>query len=216
MSRIHRGRAMLVVGALLVLTLLPAAPAAAHETREVGDIVMTVGFGNEPAFAGEPNFVDLSLSERGSEDPIVEGVDLEVEVIFGEESMTMEMEPGFVVGVFGEPGAYDASFLPSRSGDYTFHFFGTVGDQEIDEEFTSGEDTFSPARDPAEVAFPEADPSNAELAGRLERETARVADAAESESADARTMAIIALVVGGVALIAGLTLGGLALRRART
>lgn len=216
MSRTHRGGVLLVAGALLVLILLPAAPAAAHETRVVGDIVMTVGFATEPAFAGEPNEAEVSLSERRSEDPIVEGVDLEVEVIFGEESMAMEMEPGFVVGVFGEPGSYSASFVPSRAGDYTFRIFGTVGDQEIDESFTSGEETFSAPRDPAEAAFPAQDPSNAELADRLERETARVADAAESESSGARTLAIIALVVGAIGLIAGLTLGGLALRRART
>lgn len=218
MSRLHRGSMLVAIGALLVLILLPAAPAAAHETREVGDIVMTVGFGNEPAFSGEPNEVELSLVERRSEDPIVEGVDLSVEVSFGEESTTMELEPAFVVGVFGDPGRYRATFLPSRSGDYTFHFTGTVGDQDIDESFTSGEDTFSPARDPAEVAFPAQDPSNAELADRLERETTRVAEmaeAAESEVAGARTLAVAALVVGGIGLLVGLILGGLALRRAR-
>lgn len=216
MSRIPRGAMPVVIGTLLVLILLPAAPAAAHETRVVGDIVMTVGFGNEPAFAGQPNEVSLSLAERRSEDPIVEGVDVDVEVSFGEESTTMEMEPAFVVGVFGEPGLYRATLLPSRAGDYTFHFTGSVGDQEIDESFTSGDDTFSPARDPAEVAFPAQDPSNAELADRLERETTRVAAAAESESAQARTLAIVALVAGGLGLIIGLILGGLALRRART
>jgi len=216
MSRIPRGAMPVVIGTLLVLILLPAAPAAAHETRVVGDIVMTVGFGNEPAFAGQPNEVGLSLAERRSEDPIVEGVDVDVEVSFGEESTTMEMEPAFVVGAFGEPGLYRATLLPSRAGDYTFHFTGSVGDQEIDESFTSGDDTFSPARDPAEVAFPAQDPSNAELADRLERETTRVAAAAESESAQARTLAIVALVAGGLGLIIGLILGGLALRRART
>lgn len=216
MSRIPRGAMPVVIGTLLVLILLPAAPAAAHETRVVGDIVMTVGFGNEPAFAGQPNEVNLSLAERRSEDPIVEGVDVDVEVSFGEESTTMEMEPAFVVGAFGEPGLYRATLLPSRAGDYTFHFTGSVGDQEIDESFTSGDDTFSPARDPAEVAFPAQDPSNAELADRLERETTRVAAAAESESAQARTLAIVALVAGGLGLIIGLILGGLALRRART
>ena len=211
-------RSMLVAAlAGLALPIVIAAPAAAHETREVGGLTMVVGFGTEPAFENEPNAASLSLS-RG-EDPVVEGVELDVEVVFGDQSTTMELEPGFVVGAFGEPGSYEADFIPTRPGTYTFHITGTVGDQEIDEELTSGPDTFSDVNARAEASFPAADPSNAELAERLEQESARVqeqAAAASDDASAANTLALIALIVGGVALGAGATSWALGRRRTRT
>jgi hypothetical protein len=53
------------VAALLVP--LAALPAAAHGTKKQGDLVMTVGFGTEPAFAGEVNSVQLLLVHDGSQ-----------------------------------------------------------------------------------------------------------------------------------------------------
>jgi len=227
MSRIAKGAVLATAGILTVLFLLPASPAAAHEGREVGDVVMNVGFGMEPAFAYQPNWVHLGLSDHDSGDPIGRGVNLQVEVFYGEESMTLDLEPAF-----GERGVYRATFVPSRPGDYSFRFFGTVGGQDLDEEFTSGPDTFSSANDPAEISFPAQDPSVAEIAERLEQETARLGESiteleqaigadgggeaqAPAEDEDEGSLAMIALIVGIVALLVGLVLGGLALRRAR-
>lgn len=225
MSRI-RTAVLAVAGAMTLLILLPAAPAAAHEGREVGDIHMLVGFGNEPAMAYEPNWASLTLTDHDTEQPILNGVNLEVEITYGEESTTMAVEPAF-----GDTGEYRAVFVPSRPGDYSFRFFGTVREQEIDETFTSGPDTFSPANDPAEISFPAQDPTVAEVADRLEQETARLSESIssleqsiaaqetgqdEDPAAGARTLAMIALIVGGVALVAGLVIGGMALRRTRT
>lgn len=195
--------------AALALPLALAGPAAAHEFREVDGLGMLVGFGTEPAFENEPNAAALTLT-RGEDRPVVRGVDLEVEIAFGGQTTTMELEPGFVVGAFGEPGLYEADFVPTRPGQYTFRFTGTVGDREIDEEFVSGPDTFSDVTARAESSFPVADPSNAELAGRLEQETGRLRElaAAAADDADrARTLALIALIVGGVALAAGIAVG---------
>lgn len=218
-------RSMLVAAlAGLAIPIAIAGPAAAHETREVGDLTMTVGFGTEPAFENESNAASLSLSRGG--EPVVEGVELEIEVAFGEEATTMALEPAFVVGAFGEPGLYEADFIPTRPGQYAFRFTGTIGGTEIDEEFTSGPDTFSDVNARAEASFPAADPSNAELAERLEQESARVRDLAAAAAADAsaaNTLALIALIVGGVAVagvllavFGGLAIGGMAQRRARS
>lgn len=218
-----RTAALAVAGATTVLFLLPAAPAGAHEHRDVGEISMVVGFGSEPAVAYEPNWVSLTLMNHDTEQPILNGVDLEVEIQYEDETTTMAMEPAF-----GDTGEYRATFLPSRPGNYTFRFFGTIQGEEIDESFTSGPDTFSPANDPAELAFPVQDPTVAEVADRLEQETSRlnegVAEAqasaeeaaqAREEADSARTMALIALIVGGVALVGGLAIGGVAMRRNR-
>ncbi|HEX6207571.1 MAG TPA: hypothetical protein VF058_04345, partial [Actinomycetota bacterium] len=174
--------------------------------------------------AYEPNWASLTLTDHDMEEPILNGVDLDVEITYGEESTTMAMEPAF-----GDTGEYRAVFVPSRPGDYSFRFFGTVRGQRINETFSSGPDTFSPANDPAELSFPAQDPTVAEVAERLEQETTRLNERVtsleqsiagqetteeEDPAAGARTLALIALIVGGVGLVAGLVVGGMALRRA--
>lgn len=190
----RRASAVLItVLAALIAPILLAGPAAAHETREVGDYTFVVGWSTEPAFANIPNGPEVTITKGPKEDPILEDVELEVEVIFGEESVTVGLEPAFVVGVFGDPGNYDADLFPTRPGTYTYHFTGTVEGQEIDEEFTSGPETFSDINDPAEVAFPAADPNNAQLASRLDEEA--------DEASGARTLGLIGLLLGAVALL---------------
>lgn len=186
-----------VVG--LIAPMLLGDPAAAHETRKVGDYTFVVGWYNEPAFADVPNGPEVTIIKGPREDPVVEDVDLDVEVVFGEEHRTFEVEPAFVVGIFGEPGNYNADTFPTRPGQYSFHFTGTVEGQDVDETFTSGEQTFSDVNDPAEVAFPAADPNNAQLASRL--------DGTADDVSSARTLGLIGVIVGAAALLtAGLVL----------
>jgi hypothetical protein len=197
--RRRAGAVLVAVIAALVVPVMLAGPAAAHETRKVGDYTFVVGWSTEPAFANIPNGPEVTITKGPKEDPVVEDVELEVEVIFGDESVTVGLEPAFVVGVFGDPGNYDADLFPTRPGTYTYHFTGTVEGQEIDEEFTSGPETFSDINDPAEVAFPAADPNNAQLASRLDEEA--------DEASGARTLGLIGLLLGAVALLmAGLVL----------
>jgi hypothetical protein len=209
-------------GLTLAITAALAPAALAHEGRPTGDgdLAMVVGFGTEPAYAGQPNSVQLILEH--DEEPVVDlGNTLDVEVSFGEETMALELEPNFVVGEFGEPGDYRAWFIPTRPGQYAFHFTGTIDGEDIDETFTSGPDTFSDVTDPAEIEFPVQDPTNGELAERIDQESERIvaasatADearaAADQASADleqasddassAQTMAVVGLVVGAVGLI---------------
>jgi hypothetical protein len=193
--RRRAGAVLVAVVAALIAPVLLAGPAAAHETREVGDYTFVVGWYDEPAFANQPNGPEVTITkvDGKKETPIVEGVELDVDVIFGEESATYPLEPAFVVGVFGDPGNYNADLFPTRPGGYTFHIYGTVEGQEVDEEFTSGEETFGDVEDPAELAFPAADPNNAELASRLESEA--------DEVGGARTLGVIGLILGAVALV---------------
>jgi hypothetical protein len=207
-----RGVSTTLVLAMALGVLLVASPATAHESREVGPYTFVVGFGDEPAFAGQPNDAEVTITGTESEDPVVDGVELEVEVAFGEATTTLEVSPNFIVGVFGEPGNYGADFFPSRPGQYSFRFFGTVEDLEVDETFTSGPETFSDANDPAEFAFPEADPPVYEVAGRVETESARVAEA-EDRASRANTVALLALIAAAIALLGAAAVGTMALRR---
>jgi hypothetical protein len=207
-----RKRLMLPVAAALAggIVLLGAAPAFAHEGRRLGDLEMEVGFGAEPAYAGEVNSVQLLLVHDGK--PVVDlGDTLEVEVTFGDQTQTLPIEPFFEPGEFGTPGDYRAWFIPTRSGQYTFHFFGTIDGEEVDETFTSGPNTFGDVESPQSVQFPEQDPSTGELADRIDRVEPRLtnaiaeavgrAEAAADDASTARTIGLIGLVVGAIGLL---------------
>jgi len=159
-----------VIALLAALTWAGTQPAAAHESREVDRFTFVVGFIAEPAYTHIPNAVSLSITETESEEPFEDlGDTLNVDVTFGEETFTSTMRPQF-----GEPGSYRADFVPSRPGQWTFRFFGTVDDVEVDETFISGPETFNDVQSISEESFPAQDPSTGELAERLEQELARV------------------------------------------
>ncbi|HTG47901.1 MAG TPA: hypothetical protein VK646_09625 [Actinomycetota bacterium] len=204
----HRMRALAVVGGLASLFVLAAAPAAfAHAQRQDGPIHLEIGFGTEPAYAGQPNSVQVILTEHGQ--PVVSGAnDLKATISFGGQQETQPLEPNFEVGGDGQPGDYRAWFIPSQPGPYTFHITGTVKGTKIDESVTGGPTTFSVVTDPAEAMFPAVNtPTNAQLASRIDQDAARL-DAATSAANDAksaadssRTVAVLGMLVGAAGLI---------------
>jgi hypothetical protein len=211
-----------------------ATPALAHEEHSQGDLVMEAGFGIEPAYAGQPNSVQLVLIHDG--EPVVDlGDTLAVEVTFGEDSIELPLEPNFVVGEFGEPGDYRAWFVPTRPGQYSFRFFGKVEGEEVDETFTSGPDTFSDVVSMSDAAFPTVDPTNGELAERIDQEIPRItgqidelraelaagdeasaeAAAAAEDAESAATLALIGIAIGAAGLALGIAALVIGRKRAR-
>jgi len=190
------GRAA-VLGAMLT-ALVGVGVASAHESREVGAYTFSVGFLDEPVFSGQKSGLDLRVA-RGEEP--VEGLEetLEAEVTFAGQSRTLEISP-----VFNQPGAYRSVFFPTAAGPYTFHIFGEVEGQAVDESFTSGPETFSEVQDVAGGQFPVQFPATGDI----------VRDA--EAGANAATTATIALVLGGAGLVAGLVALGVTLARRRT
>jgi hypothetical protein len=172
---------LLVVIVLLAFTI----PALAHESRTTDDGVQIVfGWWSEPAFAGLPNGPEVYLSfassgdnhgddDHGHDDddehmegadhsheaggPIT-GADLQVTVSFGDQSMTVALRPAW-----GQPGRYLADIMPMLPGDYTFRVFGTAGEVEIDETFSSADGRFSTVEPLSDVQFPVAAPTTLEL-----------------------------------------------------
>jgi len=218
---------LIAVSAVVVAMLAFAAdPASAHEERDVGTYVFAVGFGQEPAYAGQPNSVQLLLHQNGK--PVNDlGDTLSVTVGFGDQTLDLSIVPDFEIGESGTPGDYRAWFIPTRAGHYTFHFTGSIGSQKVDETFTSGPKTFDDVVSPTDAEFPVADPTNGELADRITREIPRldtaIADAksaalgssssASDDAKSAKTLGIIGIVVGGLGLIAGIS--GLSVTRRR-
>jgi hypothetical protein len=189
------GRAA-VLGVALV-AVAGTGTALAHESRDIDDITMVVGFLDEPVYVGQKSGLDLRVTHAGEP---AEGLEetLEAEVTFGSETRTLEISPAF-----GEPGAYRSIFIPTAAGPYTFRIHGEIDGEAIDEFFTAGPDTFGEVQDTAANQFPIVLPAAADVA--------RDAEA----GAQAATTATIALIVGAAGLLAGLVAVGLTLARRR-
>ena len=210
-----------VLGSTVVaLALLPASPAFAHGDVATGDLVLAIGFVNEPAFAGLPNGVQLIVERDGEPVTDLRPGDVVVEITFGDEtSEPMDLEPAFAFEggqlVFGEPGDYHAEFVPSQPGKYTFHFTGTIDGEKIDEELSSSPSTFSTVEDVAAASFPPVNaPTNEALATRIDAESTRSAEgiaaaevataSAEDAATTARTVGMIGVVLGAIGVIAAI------------
>jgi hypothetical protein len=200
-------RMLAAAGGLAALAVVVGAPAAsAHVERSIGPIDLEIGFGTEPAYVGQPNSVQVILSEHGS--PVVDlGDSLKVRVSFGGQQTTLPLEPNFEVGGDGEPGDYRAWFIPSQAGPYTFQLSGSVHGTKIDLSVSSGPKTFDEVTSPTEAMFPPVDaPTTQQLSGRIEQDAARLtaatAETASAKSAadDARTVAVIGVILGCVGI----------------
>ena len=148
---------------LLVGGFFSASSASAHEHRHVGKYEFVVGFLNEPAFEGELNAMSVRITNAETKQPI-ENLEktLKAQLIFGSEQRDMVLTP-----VWNDAGHYKAHFYPTKSGAYTFRFFGDVEGAQIDEKFTSKPGGFNEVQAPAELQFPAKVPANAELTTQL-------------------------------------------------
>lgn len=196
-----------------------AAPASAHVLKTVGPYDLLIGFGNEPTYAGAQNSVFLLLTNAKTGAPIVDeglGDTLKVEVGFGTQKKQLPLVSSFDPDSGqGTKGVYNAYFIPTAPGDYTFHLFGDIHKHKVDITVTSSPTTFDSAHDPAAIEFPQQAPSNLQLAQRLNAESARLSagiQAASTKAAPASgalTVGIAGLVLGAV----GLCIGAIALAR---
>ncbi len=186
--------------------------ALAHEHRQVGRVEMTVGWADEPAYAGFKNAVQLLLKDRSGK-PITDlGDTLRIEVIFGSQKTgLLPLQPTFDPDTgLGIAGEYDAAIIPTRPGTYTFHFVGSIHGQKVNESFATSEKTFDPVANAMEIEFPAKDPSIGEMTGWLGRLGTRV-DAAQTAARDAggaaaqsKTLAVAGIVLGAVGIVVGL------------
>jgi hypothetical protein len=217
-------RLVVVLGAAMALAALAAAPASAHAKRTTGRYRFEVGFGTEPAYAGQPNSLQVLISRDGKPATDLAGQldGLMAHAFYGRqadpklENTMLSLAPYFGDD-WGTPGDYRAFFVPTQPGSYTFELKGRLGNQKIDLTVPSGPGTFGDVNDPAKVAFPAVkDPTTAQLAQRLDREAARMtgiaaaATAAQRDAEDTATQARL-LALGGLLIgIVGLVVAALA------
>jgi hypothetical protein len=188
------------VGLAFAVAIMPGS-ALAHVEIDVGDgkYVMEVGFRDEPAYLGQPNALALSVEQyaTGGTQPVNDlAATLSAEVSKDGQAMELSLVP---VG----DGEYEAAFVPTATGDYTFHISGTIGEETVDESVTSGPTTFNSVEPLSAIEFPQLLPDPVQL------QTA-VADA-NAAATTARTLGIAGIVAG----VLGLVVGALALTRSR-
>jgi hypothetical protein len=189
--------------ALAAIVLLAIwTPAAAHETKGVGNLRLTVGWGEEPAFSGFRNFVEVDVADAAGR-PVTDlgGGTLSVEVSFGNERISLSLLP-----VPGQPGKFSAWLVPTRPGTYGFHITGMARGQAIDLTSSCSPETFACVADVSDIQFPVKDPSAGQLADRISRELPRASGAMEAATG-ARTLAIAGLAGAVIALGAAIGFG---------
>ena len=163
--------------------------ALAHGQAQIGDYALEIGFHNEPVYQGDPNSLDLFVTNSKTNEK-VNGLEktLQAEIIFGSSKKQLTVMPQD-----GVDGGYTAAVIPTEVGDYTFHVWGTIESTPVEVSMTSSPTTFGSAEPKASYAFPAAEPALADL---------------KAQAAAAASLAQIALIVGIVGAILGV--GGLA------
>jgi hypothetical protein len=227
--RFQRAIRFIATAGLLAASLAAPAAVQAHGHVEVGEYSLTIGWADEPTFVGQPNAVELTIEDHETGEPIEDLADGALSVVVttaDQETSALALE-----GAFGQPGVYVAQLLPTTPGEYTFHFTGSIADQAVDVEMTSGEETFSSVRASSEVEFPVQVPTLAEVAdrfdrldGRIEELRAAVPDAGAIDAANANAAAALdaanrattmGLLVGGAGLIVAVIALAIAWRASR-
>jgi hypothetical protein len=153
-------RVLMTVGALLCVGL---ASAQAHETRQVGDYTLTVGFRVEPAFEDVVNAIDIFVErtrdkkEISVRDGDVVSLSVEVQLRKTDDYLAETLAAAPLQESprqdFAVSNRYNAWFKPTHDGAYAFHVVGViedtsddqepVGRQDIDETFVCGNGTQS-------------------------------------------------------------------------
>jgi hypothetical protein len=189
---------------LLIFLALLTRPAAAHGEVVAGNYLLEIGWVNEPVIVGQPNGLFLYITPaEADEEGEAEGEHSDEEQAHAEGITGAEATLSFTVEYGGvsrrydlhpildQPGQYAADFIPTREGQYTFHFTGAINGETLDVSFEPEE-----VESAGERAFPEAALSPAEQAQQL---------------ATAQSQARTALLIGAAGLLLGLLGTGLAI-----
>jgi hypothetical protein len=223
-SQFGRRAAAITGGALLAA--LAVVPASAHAVVPIAPYTLAIGWAVEPAYVNNANAVEVLVTDSAGKavNDLAAG-DLKVQVsLASQTSSTMDLVPAFDPDTgLGTPGDYRAQLIPTVAGAYTFHVTGAVHGTKVDQTIQASDKTFAVVTEATDAQFPTKVPSNPQLSQLASQTTTRVtaaqsaAEAARKAADDASSSANRALIIGIVALVVGVVLGGggavLAMRR---
>jgi len=203
-----RPGALLGLVLLLALLIIGGAPqgVSAHERRDIvgGKYQAVVGFLNEPAYDGQLNGLDLTVTSKTDKNAdgtakAIEGLEktLKAQVLANGKTLDLAVQSRFNL-----PGKYAAYFVPTAAGQYRFHIYGTINGEAIDETFESGPGRFNDVGAIGALQFPnQVTTPPADLQAQL--------DSAQQTAALARNVAFVGVVFG----VLGVVIAALALMR---
>jgi hypothetical protein len=200
------GLAVSLSAALLALS----APIRAVDKQTVGTIQLSIGWGDESAFAGSRNSIDVFVADNTGA-PVAGPMNtLNVEVTFGDRRLRLPLLP-----VERQPGMYRAWIVPSRAGSYAFHISGRLKGEAIDITSACSEQTFQCVMESGEVQFPEKDPTSAQLSETVGHSQVRIQQAID-DATEARMISFVALAISGAGVAVSVLLRSLRSRRGRS
>ncbi|HVO43755.1 MAG TPA: FixH family protein [Aggregatilineales bacterium] len=160
----------IVALATLIFVFAVSNRALAHEDRPVGPYNFHVGWDTEPALVGQLNAVQLTVTQGGKP---VRDADKNLTVTVSTGGKTSD---ALTLTASDEtPGLYTATIIPTVSGDYKFHFVGTVGTTKVDETFDSAQGKFDSVDPLTDYQFPVKETSNADLQKEIDDLKAQIA-----------------------------------------
>ena len=186
--------------AAAMLLFLVAVPASAHQEVSFDGYDLEVGMINEPVYVGDKSGLEFSVMKDGQP---VTGLETTLNATTTYNGQTRDLT---IDARDGADGWYESFFIPTASGGYTFHIFGTIEGNAFDQTFNATPDGYGPVAEAQGNQFPNQLPSTAELVDQAAR------------GAKAADQVVIAIGVGAAGLVVGLVAIGLALagRRRRS
>src|SRR5690348_4848628 len=107
-------------------------PASAHKTTVFGNYLVTVGWQNEPTYAGLLNapIVEVKKGSGDNAKPVINALaNMQISIKYGSVTKQLDFVPDSTVD-----GQYVSPLIPTRVGSYSLIMKGTIEDQSIDTE----------------------------------------------------------------------------------
>ena len=119
---------------LLIFSISPfdIKPASAHKTTAFGNYLVTVGWQNEPTYAGLLNspVVEVKKGSGDSAKPVINALaNMQISIKYGSVTKQLDFVPDDTVD-----GQYVSPLIPTKVGSYSIVMKGTIENQNIDTE----------------------------------------------------------------------------------
>jgi hypothetical protein len=123
----------LVLVAFLIFSFSNVRNAYAHTTKKFGNLLVEVGWDNEPPLVGELNNVIVQVnqtSSTNSQTPVINALaSIDIMVKYGGVTKPFDFVPSEQT-----EGLYNGQMIPTRVGSYSIVLNGTIQDQKISAE----------------------------------------------------------------------------------
>jgi hypothetical protein len=177
-------------------------------------VEFVVGWVNEPAYAGEINYVDFwahyinATCPQGTVSTTcpVYGIDqsLQVQVMLGGQSEVLQFYPNLSNDVpplfYGE---YNAPLTPTVPGTISFRIFGNMNGTAVNETFTCGPTTFECVDPATEIQFPSQISSSGDFQSALTNVQSQISNM-QTQVTNMQNQVQSAYLIGGLGVVIGI------------